>query len=46
MSGYALGGYILTAVVLAGYSARVLFRVRALKRELPGDPVGVRRRSQ
>ena len=46
MSGYVIGGYLLSAVVLGGYSARVLLRERALKRELPGDPVGLRRRQQ
>ena len=46
MSGYAVGGYILSAVVLGGYSARILWRARVLRRELPGDPSGVRRRSQ
>jgi hypothetical protein len=46
MSGYVELGYSLTAVVLAGYSWRVLRRERLLRRQLPDEPVGARRRTR
>ena len=36
-AGYILAGYAVTAVVLAGYTLRLLARARALGRALPPE---------
>ena len=40
-AGYVVTGWVLTAVVLAGYWASIARRTRRARRSLPPDPTAV-----